>query len=52
MLSKEGDQDPKIPLVETAGKLKLPPAQIGDIALKIGVTDGLTVIVIVALLAH
>ena len=49
---KAGDQDPKIPFIETAGKLKLPPAQIGATALKIGVTEGLTVIVIVALLAH
>jgi len=39
-------------LVETAGKLNASPAQIGATAVNSGVTDGLTVMVIVVVVAH
>ena len=53
VLSKAGDQDPVIPLVEVVGKAdKVAPEQIGATAVKVGVTFGLTVIVNVVVVAH
>ena len=47
-----GDQLPEMPLLEVVGSEKLPPEQIGAICVKLGVTFGLTVTVIVELVAH
>ena len=53
VLSKAGDQEPAIPLLEVVGKAdSVAPEQIGATALKVGVTFGLTVIVNVAVVAH
>jgi hypothetical protein len=53
VLSKAGDQDPVIPLFEVVGKAnKVPPEQIGVIAVNVGVIFGLTVIVKVVDTAH
>ena len=41
-----------MPLAEVVGSEKLPPEQIGAICVKLGVTLGLTVTVIVAVVAH
>jgi hypothetical protein len=52
-LSKAGDQTPEIELFEVIGKAdKLPPEHMGETAVKVGVTNGFTVIVIVAVVAH
>jgi hypothetical protein len=52
-LFKAGDQLPVIPLVEVVGKGdKLPPAQIGATALKVGVTFEFTVMLMVVVVAH
>src|SRR6478735_1082402 len=53
VLSKAGAQVPVMPLVEVVGSgVKVAPAQIGATAVNVGVTFGLTVIVIVAVVAH
>ena len=53
VLFKAGDHVPAIPLIEVVGKLaKVPPELIGLTCVKVGVTIGLTVIVIVAFEAH
>jgi hypothetical protein len=53
VLSNAGDQVPVIPLVDVVGNAdKLAPEQIGDTAVNVGVTFGLTVIVTVAVVAH
>ena len=50
---KAGDQVPLIPLFESTGKAdKTVPEQIGETCVKIGVTFGFTVMVIVAVVAH
>jgi hypothetical protein len=53
VLSKAGAQVPVIPLLEVVGSGdKVAPEQIGATAVNVGVTFGLTVIVIVAVVAH
>ena len=53
VLSNAGDQIPVIPLVEVVGKFaKVPPAQIGATWVNVGTMVGLTVIVMVAVVAH
>jgi hypothetical protein len=53
ILSKTGDQAPAIELFEVVGKAdKLPPEHIGETAVNVGVTNGFTVIVKVAVVAH
>lgn len=53
VLFKAGDHVPTIPLIEVVDKLaKVPPDPIGLTCVKVGVTIGLTVIVIVATEAH
>ena len=53
MLFNAGDQVPVIPLLDVVGKaVKVCPLQIGDTAVKVGVTIGLTVIDKVAVVAH
>ena len=47
-----GNHVPVIPFVEEVGKVNVPPAQIGAIRLKVGVTDGFTVTLNVAVVAH
>ncbi len=47
-----GNHVPVIPLVEEVGKVNVPPTQIGAIGLKVGVTDGFTVTLNVAVVAH
>ena len=47
-----GDQEPVIPFVDVVGSVKVPPAQIGAIGLKVGVVDGLTVTVRVAVVTQ
>ena len=48
-----GDHVPVILLFEVVGNAdKLPPEHIGDTAVKVGVTFGLTVIVNVVVVAH
>ena len=52
-MSKAGDHEPVIPLVEVVGSaVRVAPAQIGATALNVGVMFGLTVIVSVAVVAH
>jgi hypothetical protein len=52
-LFKAGVQLPVIPLVEVVGNGdKLPPAQIGATALKVGVTFEFTVMLMVVVVAH
>ena len=52
-MSKAGAQLPVIPLFEVVGKGdKVAPEQTGATAVNVGVTFGLTVIVIVAVVAH
>ena len=41
-----------MPLSEVVGSVKLPPEQIGATGVKVGATFGLTVTVIVAVVAH
>jgi aspartate-semialdehyde dehydrogenase len=53
VLFNDGLQLPVIPLVDVVGKaLKLPPEQIDATCVKVGVTFGFTVMVIVAVVAH
>jgi hypothetical protein len=53
VLSKEGDHEPVIPLLEVVGNAdKVAPEQIGATAVNVGVIFGLTVIVNVAVVAH
>ena len=53
VLSKAGDHEPVIPLVEVVGNAdKVAPEHIGATALNVGVMFGLTVIVNVAVVAH
>jgi hypothetical protein len=53
VLSKAGDQVPVMPLFEVVGSGdKVAPEHIGATAVNVGVTFGLTVIVIVAVVAH
>ncbi len=47
-----GDQVPVIPFVEEVGSVNVPPEQMGAIGLNVGVTDGLTVTLNVAVVAH
>ena len=50
---KAGDQFPLIPLFESTGKAdKMPPEQIGETCVNVGVTFGFTEIIIVADVAH
>ncbi|MNL64724.1 hypothetical protein D3C87_1889700 [compost metagenome] len=52
-LFKAGLQVPLMPFVEVVGNaLNVPPAQIGATCINIGATFGLTVIVILAVVAH
>ena len=53
VLSKAGDHEPVMPLVEVVGSAaKVAPEQIGATALNVGVIFGLTVIVNVVVVAH
>ena len=53
MLFNAGDHVPLILFVLVVGKAdKLPPEQIGATAVNVGVTFGVTVMVIVAVVAH
>lgn len=53
VLFKAGDQAPLYPLVEVVGNAaKVPPEQIGAIAVKVGVIFGFTVIVKLPVVAH
>ena len=53
VLSKVGDQVPVIELVEVVGKAaNVPPEQIGATGVNVGVTFGITEIVIVVVVAH
>ena len=53
VLSRAGDQDPVMPLVDVVGKAdNVAPEQIGATAVNVGVTFGLTVIVKVVVVAH
>jgi hypothetical protein len=47
-----GDHVPEIPFVEVVGSVKVSPSQIGEIALKVGVLIGFTVMVKVCVVAH
>jgi len=53
VLSKAGAHVPVMPLLDVVGSaVSVAPEQIGAIALKVGVTFGLTVIVNVVAVAH
>jgi len=53
VLSSAGDQVPVMPLAEVVGNgASVAPEQIGPTAVNVGVTVGLTIIVMVAVLAH
>jgi hypothetical protein len=53
ILVSAGDHVPVIKLVEVVGKaVKVPPEQIAGTAVKLGVTGELTVIIIIAAVAH
>ena len=53
VLSKAGDHEPVMPLVDVVGNAdKVAPEQIGATAVNVGVMFGLTVIVNVAVVAH
>ena len=53
VLFNDGLQLPVMPLVDAVGNaLKLPPEQIGATCVKVGVTFGFTVMVIVVVVAH
>jgi hypothetical protein len=47
-----GDQFPVIPLFDVVGKVNVPPLHIAATCVNVGVTDGFTVTVIAAVLAH
>jgi hypothetical protein len=52
-LSKAGDHEPVIPLLEVVGNgAKVAPEHIGATAVNVGVTFGLTVMVKVVVVAH
>ena len=52
VLLMAGDHVPFITLLEVVGKVNDPPLQIGETCVKVGVVDGFTVTVIVAVVAH
>ena len=53
VLSRAGVHEPAMPLLEVVGNgASVAPEQIGATALNVGVMFGLTVIVIVAVVAH
>ncbi len=53
VLFKAGDHVPVIPLVEVVGSaLNVPPEQIAATGTKVGVTNGLTVMVMLVVVAH
>ena len=53
VLSKAGDHEPVMPLVEVVGNgASVAPEQIGATAVNVGVMFGLTVIVSVVVVAH
>ena len=53
LLSKAGDQVPVIPLLDVVGSgAKAVPVQIGLTAVKVGVVNGFTVIIRVAVVAQ
>ena len=53
VLSKAGDHEPVMPLVDVVGSGdSVPPEQIGATAAKVGVTAVFTVIVSVVVVAH
>jgi hypothetical protein len=53
VLSKAGDHVPVMPLLEVVGNAdNEPPEQIAATCVKVGVTFGFTVIVIVVVVAH
>jgi hypothetical protein len=47
-----GDHDPVNPFVAVVGSMNVPPLQIGDTCVNVGVVGELTVTVIVAVAAH
>ncbi len=47
-----GIQVPVTPLVDVVGNVNVPPLHIGAMAVKVGVTTGLTVTVKLVVLAH
>ena len=47
-----GDQVPVIPSFDVVGRVNVPPLQIAAACVDVGVTDGFTVTVIAAVLAH
>ena len=47
-----GDQVPGMPSLDVAGRVKLVPSQTGATCVKVGVTFGSTVTVIVVVFAH
>ena len=47
-----GDQEPLMPLLEVVGSVNEPPEQIGATCVKVGVTLGFTVTVMVWVVAH
>ena len=52
-MSRAGDQEPVMPLVEVVGNaVRVAPEQIGATAVNVGVMFGLTVIVNVVVVAH
>ena len=52
VLSILGNHVPVIPFVEEDGKVNVPPEQMGAIGLNVGVVDGLTTTVVVAVAVH
>jgi hypothetical protein len=52
VLFTAGDQVPEIPLFDVVGRENVPPEQIAGTCVKVGVTFGLTVTVIVAVVPH
>ena len=52
MLSTAGNHVPVIPFVEVVGSVNVPPEQMGDIGLNVGVAGGPTFTVSVAVEAH
>jgi hypothetical protein len=47
-----GDHVPVIPLLDVVGRVNVPPLQIAATCVNVGVTDALTVTVIVVVVAH
>jgi hypothetical protein len=52
VLFTAGDQVPVKPLFEVVGNVMVPPEQIGAIAVKVGVVNAFTVMVVVELPGH